>query len=63
MEMKWDGHSRFPEVHWVDAAMRDNAIDLIFGTTIEGQGATLRITLASLQWENLKFLVEGPKSN
>ena len=63
MGMEWDGHRRFPEVHWVDAAQRDKAIDLIFGTTVEGQGATLRVTLVPPQWENLKFLVEGSKSN
>jgi hypothetical protein len=36
---------------------------LIFGTRVEGQGGGLRVTLTSSQWENLKFLVEGQKSN
>ena len=56
-------HSQFPAVSWVDAAKQGDTVHLIFGTTIEGQGATLRIKLAFPQWENLKFLVEGPKSN
>ena len=57
------GINRFPAVIWVDADKRGDAIHLIFGTRIEGQGAALRIRLTSPQWENLKFLVEGPKSN
>ena len=55
------GYSRFPAVIAVDANKRGNAVDLIFLTRIEGQGAALRITLTSPQWENLKFLVEGSK--
>ena len=50
----------FPEVIWVDADRRGDAIILIFGSRVEGQGATLRVTLTSPQWENLKFLVDRP---
>jgi hypothetical protein len=57
------GNSRFPEVTWVDVETRGNAVHLIFGTRIEGHWAALRLELAFPQWENLKFLVEGPKSN
>jgi hypothetical protein len=63
MGVKLDaGSSRFPAVIWVDADKRGGAVDLIFGTRIEGQGAVLRIALTDSQWENLKFLVEGPKA-
>jgi hypothetical protein len=62
MGVKLDvGSSRFPAVIWVDADKQGEAVTLIFGTRIEGQGAALRIKLTSPQWENLKFLVEGPK--
>jgi hypothetical protein len=54
------GSSRFPAVVAVDAKKRGDAVDLIFNTRIEGQGAALRITLTSSQWENLKFLVDRP---
>ncbi len=54
------GYSRFPSVIWVDADKRGETVDLIFGTRLEGQGAALRVTLIPPQWENLKFLVEGP---
>ena len=57
------GTSRFPAVTWVDAEKRGEAVHLIFGTRVEGQGAALRVTLTSSQWENLKFLVEGPPAN
>jgi len=57
------GINRFPAVIWVDADKRGDAIHLIFGAGIEGQGAALRIRLTSPQLENLKFLVEGPMSN
>ena len=57
------GYSRFPAVNWVDADKRGETVNLIFGTRVEGQGAGLRVTLTSSQWENLKFLVEGPKSH
>jgi hypothetical protein len=57
------GYSRFPAITWVDADKQGETINLIFGTRAEGQGAGLRITLTSSQWENLKFLVEGQKSN
>jgi hypothetical protein len=64
MGVRWyAGSSQFPAVIWVDVDKRDDAIHLIFGTRIEGQGAALRIRLTSPQWENLKFLVDGPKSN
>jgi hypothetical protein len=53
--------SRFPAVIWVDANKQGNTVNLIFGRRIEGQGAPLRITITSGQWENLKFLVDGPK--
>jgi hypothetical protein len=63
MEIKFDAQSsRHPTVNWVDANKRGDAVDLIFGMRIEGQGAPLRITITSGQWENLKFLVDGPKS-
>jgi hypothetical protein len=55
------GTSRFPVVTWVDADKRRETVNLIFGTRLEGQGAALRIALTSPQWENLKFLVDGPK--
>src|SRR5262245_34301598 len=61
MGVKLDvGNSRFPAVTWVDADKRGKAVNLIFGTRLEGQGAALRIALTSSQWENLKFLVDGP---
>jgi|GEM_PF-6663285 len=61
MGVKLDvGKSRFPAVIWVDADKRGEAVTLIFGTRVEDQGAALRVTLTSAQWENLKFLVEGP---
>jgi len=64
MGVKLDvGNSRFPAVTWLDADKQGEAVNLIFGTRVEGQGAGLRVTLTSSQWENLKFLVEGPKSN
>ncbi len=53
--------SQFPAVIWVDADKRGETINLIFGTRIERQGAGLRVSLTLPQWENLKFLVEGPK--
>ncbi len=53
--------NRFPAVTWVDADKRGEAVNLIFGTRLEGQGAALKITLSSSQWENLKFLVDSPK--
>jgi hypothetical protein len=34
---------------------------LIFNTRVEGQGVALQIMLTHPQWENLKFLVDGPK--
>ncbi len=55
------GNHRFPGVIAVDATKRGDAVDLIFNTRIEGQGAALRITLTSSQWDNLKFLVDGPR--
>lgn len=54
------GTNQFPELIWVDANKRNGAIDLIFGSRIEGQGAGLRIRLTQAQWENLKFLVDRP---
>jgi hypothetical protein len=55
--------SRFPTIIWVDANDRNGGINLIFGTRIEGQAASVQITLTRPQWENLKFLVEGPKND
>jgi hypothetical protein len=55
------GNSRFPEVTWVDADKQASTVNLIFGTRIEGQATPLRIAITSGQWENLKFLVDGPK--
>ena len=52
--------NQFPKVIWVDADKRGDAIILIFGSRVEGQGAALRVTLTSPQWENLKFFVDGP---
>jgi hypothetical protein len=40
---------------------RGDAVILIFGTRIKGQGTGLRVSLTLAQWENLKFLVDGPK--
>ena len=55
------GNSRLPTVTWVDADKRDEAVNLIVGTRLEGQGATLKIVLTFSQWENLKFFVDGQK--
>ncbi len=52
---------QFPEVIWVDADKRGDAVKLIFGSRVEGQGAGLSIMLTLSQWENLKFLVDDPK--
>jgi hypothetical protein len=61
MSIEWEaGASLFPPVLWVDAIKRGVAIDLIFGTRIEGQGVNLRIRIGREQWENLKYLVDGP---
>jgi hypothetical protein len=57
-----NGSNKFPEVIWVDAERRGSAVDLVFGTRIEGQGAGVRVSLTSAQWENLKFLAEGATS-
>jgi hypothetical protein len=62
MGIKLDaGNNRFPAVISVDANKRGDAVNLVFNTRIEGQGAALQITLTFPQWENLKFLVDGPK--
>jgi hypothetical protein len=61
VELDVGSTNRFPEVIWVDANKRGDALNVIFGTRIEGQGAALQITLTFPQWENLKFLVDGPK--
>ena len=62
MGVKLDpGSSRFPAVTWVDANKQADTVNLIFGTRIEGQATPLRIMITSSQWENLKFLVDGPK--
>ena len=62
MGVKLDaGNNRFPVLTWVDADKQGEAVNLIFGTRFDGQGAALRIALTSSQWENLKFLVDGPK--
>jgi hypothetical protein len=64
MGVKLDaGNGRFPAVTWVDADKQGEAVNLIFGSRLEGQGAGLRVTLTSSEWENLKFLVERSKSN
>ena len=55
------GSNRLPAVISVDANKRGDAVNLVFNTRIEGQGAALLIKLTSPQWENLKFLVDGPK--
>jgi hypothetical protein len=55
------GSSRFAAVISMDADKRGDAVNLIFNTRIEGQGAALRIALTSPQWETLKFLVDGLK--
>jgi hypothetical protein len=52
--------NQFPKAIWVDADKRGDAIILIFGSRVEGQGAALRVTLTAPQWENLKFLVDSP---
>jgi hypothetical protein len=62
MGTKFDTESRgFPAVIWVDANKQGDAVNLIFGGRIEGQGTPFRITITSGLWENLKFLVDGPK--
>lgn len=53
--------SRPLPVIWVDADKHGDAVNLIFGQRIDGQGVPLRITITSGQWDNLKFLVDGPK--
>ena len=59
MGIKLDvGMSGFPAVLWVDADKQGEAVNLIFGTRIEEQGAGLRVSLTWPQWENLKVLVE-----
>jgi hypothetical protein len=64
MSVKLDvGSSQFPAVLAVDADKRGDAVNLTFNTRIEGQGAALQIRLTFAQWENLKFLVDGPKPN
>jgi hypothetical protein len=55
------GRNKFPAVTWVDVDRQGNAVNLIFGTRIEGHGAGLQVSLTLPQWENLKFLVDGPK--
>lgn len=55
------GNNRFPAVTRVDADKRGEAVNLIFDTRVEGQGTALRVTLTFSQWENLKFLIDGPK--
>ena len=44
MGVKLDVASRFPAVTWVDADTRGQAVNLIFGIRLEGQGAALRIS-------------------
>ena len=62
MAVKLDaGSSQFPTVTAVDANKQGDTVNVIFLTRIEGQGASLRVTLTFPQWENLKFLVDGPK--
>ena len=62
MGTEFDTESRrFPAVIWVDANRQGDAVNLIFGRRIEGQGAPFRITITSGLWENLKLLVDGPK--
>jgi len=64
MPTEWEALTRqFPTVIWVDANKRNDAINLIFGTRIEGQGSALRIRLTRPQWENLKFLVDDARSS
>jgi hypothetical protein len=58
---KWEARaSEFPPVDWVDAKKRIGGIDLIFGTRIDGEGASLEIRLSRAQWEKLKFIIDGP---
>jgi hypothetical protein len=54
------GINRFPAVIWVDADKRAEAVNVIFGTRVEGQWAGLKVTLTPAQWENLKFLIDRP---
>jgi hypothetical protein len=61
VELDAGTRSRFPEVVWVDANKRGNTVSLTFGTRIEDQGTALQVSLTSQQWENLKFLADGPK--
>ena len=56
MEIKFDAQSsRHPTVNWVDANKRGDAVDLIFGMRIEGQGALseLRSRLANGKISNI----------
>jgi hypothetical protein len=61
IELEAGKTGQFPTVIWLDADERSAGINLVFGSRIEGQGAALRIKLSRPQWENLKFLVDGPK--
>jgi len=54
------GMSRFPTVIAVDAEKRSDAVELMFNTRIEGQWTAMRVRLTLAQWENLKFLADGP---
>jgi hypothetical protein len=56
------GRNIFPAVIWVDADKTGGRVNLIFGTRIEGQGTALQVSLTLPQWENLKFLADGPTS-
>jgi hypothetical protein len=56
------GRNLFPPVISADANKQGDVVDLIFYARIEGQGAALQITITSGQWENLKFLVDGPNA-
>ena len=62
MGIEFDAESsRHLTVIWVDADKQGDAVNLIFGRRIEGQGVPLRITITSGQCKNLKFLVDGGK--
>ena len=41
------GMSKFAQVIWVDAEKLDNAVNLTFGTRIEGQAAGLQVSLTN----------------
>ena len=53
--------SQFLPVLWVNAGKNEQNVHLVFSTTIDGRRTGLRVSITPSQWENLKFLIDGPK--